>query len=96
MIQYDQGNKHMFEFEERDNIMYVVTETNNYLEEGQAFVYQDNEKEDARGKLEELYKEYMRIALALDRERTYINKEHTYAQVSDGGICVNEFRLIAC
>lgn len=75
--------------------MYVVTETNNYLEEGQAFIYQDYEEEDARGKLEEMYKDYMRIAVTLDRERTYINKEHTYAQVSDG-ICVNEFRVIAC
>ena len=53
------------------------------------------EEEDARGKLEDMYKDYMRMAVTLDRERTYINKEHTYAQVSDG-ICINEFRVIAC
>lgn len=73
--------------------MYVVTETSNVVESGKAFIYEN--EEDGIQKLKETYREWMKNVFYLDRDKTYINEECTYAQVSDG-VCVNKLRLIKC
>lgn len=73
--------------------MYVVVRTTNVSEKGKA--YRCEEEKEGIIRLKQLYLKKVKSVSILDRKNTYINKEFTYAQVSDG-LEITRFRLIGC